>query len=102
MGKLDRVEVEHVAGLAKIPLSSKELSTFQGQLGEITEYVGKIGKIPITKHQIPNELKIQNTKLQTGREDKTGTERCLTQEEAVSNAKNKYNGLFAAEAVFGD
>lgn len=98
--KLGKSDIEHVARLARLPVSSKELSTFQEQLSEITSYVGKIGEIPITKHQISNKLQIRNLKLQTVRKDEVDARRCLTQEEAVSNTKNVHNGMFVVPAIF--
>ncbi len=103
MAKLDRTQIEHVAKLAKLPISSNELSTFQGQLSEITEYVSKISnfQFPISNREATSsayEIPISN--FQTGREDKMDTKRCLTQEEATGNAKNKHNGLFMVDAIF--
>lgn len=99
MAKLNRMQVEHVVKLARLQISSKELSTFQEQLSEITSYVGKIGEIPITKHQISNKLQIINSKVKITRKDGARAE-CLTQEEATGNAKNVHNGLFVVPAIF--
>lgn len=95
MAKLDRVQVEHVAKLAKLPISSKELSTFQEQLTKIVEYVGKIAELKTEN----SKLKTKTKNLKTSREDKVKGE-CLTQEEATGGAKNVHNGLFVVPAIF--
>lgn len=99
MAKLDRMQVEHVAKLAKIPVSSGELSKFGGQLGKIVEYVGQISK---SKPQNPKQFQISKSKTKELRKDEIDGKQCLTQEEATTNAKNVHNGLFVAEAVFED
>ena len=96
MAKLGRVGVEHVARLAKLPISSKELSSFQEQLSEITEYVGRIAELK-TKN-LKRKTTIKNLKV--SRKDERDAKECLTQEEAVSNTKNVHNGLFVVPAIF--
>ncbi|MBI2007114.1 MAG: Asp-tRNA(Asn)/Glu-tRNA(Gln) amidotransferase subunit GatC [Candidatus Blackburnbacteria bacterium] len=94
---LTRKQVEHVAKLAKLSIPSNELSVFGGQLSEITEYVSKISNVKV---QMPKKVQISKPKTNASREDKTNAERCLTQEEAVSGAKNKQKGLFVVPAIF--
>lgn len=95
--KLTASQVEHVAELANLPITTSETSQFQKQLSEVVEYVGKIAKL---KTQIAKrERKSVGKKA---REDVIEAENCLTQEEAISNAKNVHNGLFVAPAVFGE
>lgn len=105
MGKLDRVQVEHVARLAKLPISSSELTKFGGQLGKIVEYVGMIAKRKTKNVKRKTIIKQSLTSLKdlkVSRKDRRGSGECLSQEEAVSNAKNVHSGLFETEAVFGE
>lgn len=103
MAKLTASQVEHVAKLANLPITTKETSQFQKQLSEIVGYVGKIQKAGTPESA---KFKIQKLKMgskdQTTREDMVKPEDCLTQEEAVSNAKNIHNGLFVAAHVFAE
>jgi len=93
--KLSEKEVEHVAGLANLKLSRQEISKFQKQLSEVLNYV-----------EILKEVKakdVEPTSQVTGlenvfREDKT--EKCLTQEEALSGTKQKHKGRFKVKAIF--
>lgn len=92
---LSKKQVQHIANLANIPLTEKELEKFQKQLGDVLEYI-----------EILNELDTEKTKPTsqvTGlknifREDKI--EKCLSQGEALSTAKSKYNGYFKIKAIF--
>lgn len=95
MAKLDRKQVEHVAKLAKLSISSGELPKFGGQLGKIVEYVGKIAELKTQKSKVKTTT--QNSKV--SREDGAKRE-CLAQEEATGNTKNKHNGLFVVPAIF--
>ena len=93
--KLSKDEVKHVAALANIKLSPQEISKFQKQLSEILDYI-----------EILNEVKTENvepTSQVTGlenifRKDETG--KALTQEEALSGAKDKHQGRFKIKAIF--
>ncbi|MDO8503124.1 MAG: Asp-tRNA(Asn)/Glu-tRNA(Gln) amidotransferase subunit GatC [bacterium] len=96
-GKLTASQVGHVARLANLPVTTDETSQFQKQLSEIVEYVGKIGEAKSEERKSKSE-----TKEQTTREDTVRIEDCLTQDEAISNARNVHNGLFVAPHVFSD
>lgn len=95
-GKLTAKQVEHVAKLANLPITTEETSQFQKQLSETVEYVGEISKVKTQKSKLDHEEKVRT------REDKVNVEQCLTQEEATSGGKNVHNGLFVAQHVFGD
>lgn len=95
--KLSINDVGHVAGLAKLSLTPKELEKFQIQLAKIFDYIDLIG-----------EMKTQNileTSHTTGsenvfREDEIDKSRTLSQEEVLSNAQNKQNGFFKIKKIF--
>lgn len=118
--KLGKLDIEHVARLAKLPVASNELPKFSGQLGKIVEYVGQVSKSPslaersgagkilnpnqsLTRAKARNK-QFQNPKSKTNavRRDEVGGKEYLTQEEATGNAKNKHNGLFVVPAIFGE
>jgi aspartyl-tRNA(Asn)/glutamyl-tRNA(Gln) amidotransferase subunit C len=92
--KLTENEVKHIAKLANLKLTLKEVKQLQKQLSETLEYVDKLNKL--------NTSKIKPTNQVTGltniyREDKI--EPSFTQEEALSNAKRVYKGYFVSERL---
>lgn len=93
--KLTEEEVVHVAKLAGFTLSSKEVKKFQEQLSEVLNYVEILKKAKTSG--------VEPTSQVTGlenvfREDKV----CpgLSQEEALSGAKNQEKGMFKIKAIF--
>lgn len=53
-----KIDVDHVAKLARLGLSDKEKETFGKQLGDILKYADNLGKldlkdVPPTSHAIP-------------------------------------------------
>ncbi len=92
--KISKKDVEHVALLARLELSSEEKETFTEQLGQILEHAAKIqklntDKIPPTAHIAP-----LNNVL---RDDKT--DKCLSNEEALSNAPKQEDGGFVVPKI---
>lgn len=91
---ISKNDVEHVALLARLELSDGEKETFTKQLGKILEHAANIqkldtAKIPPTAHIAP-----LNNVL---RDDKQG--KCLTNEEALSNAPKKEDGGFVVPKI---
>ncbi|MFC1711234.1 Asp-tRNA(Asn)/Glu-tRNA(Gln) amidotransferase subunit GatC [Patescibacteria group bacterium] len=94
---LSKKQVLHIAKLANLKLTKKEVSQFQKQLGEILDYI-----------KILNELdtkKIKPTSQVTGlknvfRQDKLG--KCLSQQQVLSGSKSKHKGYFKVKSVFND
>ena len=89
-----KIDVAHVAKLANLPLTPVEEKKFEKQLSEILSYVEKLKEVD-TKN-------VETTSRVTGlenviREDQTSPS--ITQEEALSNTKSKYNGLFKVKAI---
>jgi aspartyl-tRNA(Asn)/glutamyl-tRNA(Gln) amidotransferase subunit C len=92
--KISKKDVEHVALLARLELSDAEKETFTVQLGQILEHADNIqkldtAKIPPTAHIAP-----LNNVL---RDDKT--HKCLTNEEALSNAPKSEDGGFVVPKI---
>ncbi|MBI2031121.1 MAG: Asp-tRNA(Asn)/Glu-tRNA(Gln) amidotransferase subunit GatC [Candidatus Levybacteria bacterium] len=89
-----KINVKHVAKLANLPISKEEEKKLESQLSEILDYVEKLNSV-ITKGV---EITSQITGLENVvREDKT--ESCLTQKEALSNAKNTHDGLYKVKKI---
>ena len=93
--KLSKDQVLHIAQLANLQFSDKEVKKFQKQLSDILGYV-----------EVLNELKtdkVKPTSQVTGlenviRKDEVG--KSLTQKEALSGSKNKHEGYFKVKAIF--
>ena len=87
--KIDNKLVEHIASLARIRLTEKEIEKFLPELKEILNAFSKLDEINtanIKPSFQPVELK------NTMRED--SITKCLTQEESLSNSKEKKDGYF--------
>lgn len=92
-------EVKHLAKLANLKLTDKQLEELLPQFSSVLELVSKVQSL--------NTENVPETSQVTGqenvfREDKVEITRMLSQEEALSNAKKKYNGYFEVEAIFED
>lgn len=95
ISNLSEEEVKHIAKLANLTLTEKEIKKFQSQLSEVLNYMDVLKKLETEE--------IEPTSQVTGlenifRDDKTGL--CLQQKEVLSNTKEKNNGLFVIEAIF--
>ena len=89
-----KVDVLHIAKLAKLPLNSKEVKKYEEQLSSILSYIDKLQALDTTN--------TEETSQTTGLENVTKedvTSPSLSQEEALSNTKNKHNGLFKVKAI---
>lgn len=99
MAKLTEKDVLHIAELSKLTLSKAEVEKFKMELDEVLKYFESLKEV---------ELKdIEPTSQTTGlkdvvRVDKTKTENCLKQDEAVSGTDNVYNGYFVVPAVLNN
>ena len=89
-----KIDVKHVAKLANLPLKDEEVGKFESQLSSILEYIKKLQEVDTSK--------VEETSQVTGlenieREDETSPS--LEQEEVLSNAIEKHNGMFRVKAV---
>jgi len=92
--KITREEVEHVANLAKLNLSEKELSKMTGQLDTILSYVAKLDEID-TAGVAPttHAFAIQNA----FREDEM--QESLPRDEALANAPKENGEAFVVPKI---
>lgn len=92
-----KIDVSHVAKLANLPLKPEEKNKFEKQLSETLSYVGKLNSI--------NTQGIEPTSQVTGLENITRNDEAkpsLSQDEALSNTKNKHNGFFKVKAILAE
>jgi len=94
--KISKEEVEHVARLVRLHLTSEEVEKFTGQLGEVLEYVDKL---PEAEKGIKNqELRIKSQDML--REDKVVTSEIGTGE-LLKNAPQVEGTSIKVPAVLG-
>ncbi|MEN9407386.1 MAG: Asp-tRNA(Asn)/Glu-tRNA(Gln) amidotransferase subunit GatC [Candidatus Parcubacteria bacterium] len=89
-----KINVQHVAGLAKLKLSKAEEERFSSQLEDTLETIEQLNEV--------NTDTIEITSQVTGLEnvvDQDAVHPSLTQKEALSNAKNTLNGFVVVKAV---
>ncbi|MFT4147898.1 MAG: Asp-tRNA(Asn)/Glu-tRNA(Gln) amidotransferase subunit GatC [Micrococcaceae bacterium] len=94
MPKITREEVAHIASLARIEMTQKELDLMAQEIPSILESVTQIssvvqGDVKPTSHPLPME--------NVFREDVKKP--CLTQEEALQNAPAQEDGCFKVPAI---
>ena len=96
MTNITKQQITHIAKLAKLEISEKEIAKFQKQLSNIIEYISKLDKVD-TKNIKPTS---QTTGLlDAKREDLINQKDCLTLEEALSGTENTHNGYFKVSAI---
>ncbi len=89
MIKLDTELVKNIAKVARLNLTDLEIGKFKKDLNDVIEAFSKIEEVNTDNV----EMSIQPVKLGTAlREDVP--KKCLTQEQALSQTKNKQGGYF--------
>lgn len=95
---LTKDQVKHVAKLANLPLTSEEEEKYADQLSKILEYVEQLNRVDTSKKEPTFNVSGQENVMT---DDKTGS--CtLSQEETLSNAAKKQDGLFVTKGVFDE
>ena len=90
-------EVKKIAKLAKLTLTDEEINNFPNQLTTILSFVSQIQSLDTSN--IKETIQVTGLTNIT-REDKIETNRILTQQEALSNAKQTHKGFFVVDYVF--
>ncbi|MGE5484170.1 MAG: Asp-tRNA(Asn)/Glu-tRNA(Gln) amidotransferase subunit GatC [Ignavibacteriales bacterium] len=91
---ISREEVLHVARLARLELSEKEVEGYTRQLSRILEYINKLKAlptegVPATSHVLGLENVVRKDEARQG----------LSQEDALSNAPDAAGGLFKVPKI---
>jgi len=86
---IDKKTVEHVASLARIYLTEEEIEKFSKDFKDILDAFSSLDRVD-TENVKPSFHPIEMKNVM--REDKE--EKCLSQEEALSNAEQKEDGFF--------
>jgi aspartyl-tRNA(Asn)/glutamyl-tRNA(Gln) amidotransferase subunit C len=90
-------DVKHLAKLANLTLTAKQLENIPKQLSSVIGYMSKIKSL--NTENVPETSQVTNLE-NVFREDTIDKERMFTQEEALSNAMDKHNGYFKVKAIF--
>jgi aspartyl-tRNA(Asn)/glutamyl-tRNA(Gln) amidotransferase subunit C len=99
MAKLTKVDVLHVAKLAKLDISEKEINKYTEQLAPVINYFSELSEID-TNDVEPTS---QTTGLENVfRQDVIKGENSLNQDEAVAGSEKTYNGYFKVKAILSE
>jgi len=93
--KLSREQVLHIAKLANLTLTEKEVKKFQKDLSDILAYIDLLNELDTSK--VKPTFQVTGLK-NVVREDKEI--RGLSQKEALAGTKAKYQGYFKVKAIF--
>lgn len=96
MSNLTKKDVEHVARLAKLSISNKELEKYLKQLDEVINYIGELNEVD-TESTEPTS---QTTGLENvTRADELSPQQSLSNQEALAGTEKIHNGYFKVEAI---
>lgn len=90
-----KINIDHIAKLANLPLTPQESSTYEKQLEEILKYVEQLESVD-TKSIEPT-FNVSTNKNVTRKDEVNNG---LTQDEALANAANKKEGFVVTKGVF--
>ncbi len=82
--------------LAKIPVTNKEEENFAEGFSKTLEVVDKLFDVNVDKVEPTHQVTGLENVL---REDKVIEENMISQEDALSNAKNKHEGFFVVDQI---
>lgn len=89
-----KINVTHIAKLANLLLKNDEIPIFEKQLSSVLDYIQKLNEVDTKNVKETSQVKGLENVL---REDKALES--LTQEEAISDARQSHNGLFVVKAI---
>jgi aspartyl-tRNA(Asn)/glutamyl-tRNA(Gln) amidotransferase subunit C len=96
VAKITKADIKHVARLAGLTLSKKEIEKFSSQLSAIISYINELEKVN-TSNVVPTS---QTTGLENKlREDKVEAKDTLSQKDALSAGKEIHNNYFVVPMV---
>ena len=95
---ISKEDVKRIAELAKLSLSDGEITKFSGELSETISYIDILTQLNSHIENLGETYEVSGLS-NIYREDEIDKSRILTQEEAVSNAKNAYQGFFVVPKI---
>lgn len=98
-GKITVSDVKKVASLAGLSLTQKEETKFTDQFDQTLKVIDLINELD-TQNISPTS-QVTNLENRT-REDVIDTSRVLSQQQALSNAPDSYNGFFKVPSILSN
>ena len=99
MTKITSNTVKHIAKLAKIPVTEKEEGRLAEGFNHVLEVVDELNKVDVKGVEPSHRVTSLENVL---REDKVNDGKMLTQEQALSNTKNKHDGYFVVDQILAE
>lgn len=95
----DRIDIRHVAKLARLALTDEEIATFGPQLGNLMTHVDALAQLDTENvHATAQAIPSRNVQ----REDVIRPEIMLTQEQALANAPDAMSGFFRVPRILAE
>ena len=95
----NKVDIEHTAKLANLTISAEVKNQLTKEFNETLAYVDQIQEIDTSEVGETNQVTGMTNVF---REDLIDSKHCLTQEQALKNARRKYKGYFVVDAVLNE
>lgn len=96
MVKISKDLVKHISKLARIPISKQEEEELAKGFNKTLEVIDNLFKVNVKGVEPTHQVTGLENVL---RDDKVDEKKILTQEQALSNAKNKHSGYFVVEQI---
>ncbi len=91
--------VDHIAKLAKIPVSEREKESLVEGFNKTLAVIDELFKVDVKKVEPTHQVTGLENIL---REDEVDEKKTLTQDQALSNTKNKYNSYFVVDQILAE
>jgi aspartyl-tRNA(Asn)/glutamyl-tRNA(Gln) amidotransferase subunit C len=91
---LSKQEVQHIANLARLRLSEKEIALYQKQLSDILDHVDALQQLDTSKVDPTSGLRVEDSRL---RKDVAG--KAMSQEDLLANAPETRDDQFLVPPV---
>lgn len=91
--------VNHIARLAKIPVTEKEKESLAEGFNKTLAVVDELFKVDIKDVEPTHQVTGLENVL---RDDAVDEKKMFSQEQALSNAKNKHNGYFVVNQILAE
>lgn len=99
MGKLNEKEVNHLAKLANLKLSPKEIKKFSGQLSDVVDYFDTLKQVDTDNVEPTAQTTGLTDNLRT---DEIKSDQILSAEEALSGTDKIHNNYFKVPAILNN
>jgi len=96
MAKISKNTVDHIAKLAKIPITEREKESLTEGFNKTLNVVDELFRVEVTDIEPTHQVTGLENVL---RDDVVDERKMFSQEQALSNTKNKYNGYFVVEQI---